>query len=218
MAGPYEVVAGAIGSGAPSVAATTGGTAYVFWKGTNGNLWEAHGPADPADGGLSAVDFSATGTLGSGPAAGIDGSGHIAVYWEGLGNMHLWKAYWNGGSWSGPGEQIAATLGAGGPWVAVTPGGTAYVFWEGTDGNIWEAQGAAAGGLGAAGDHGLGQIGSAPTAGSNSSGDVYVFWQGAGNEHLWEGDWAGSAMAANSWTERAAITVAGGAPAVAISG
>ena len=36
---------GPLGS-APSVAVTPGGTAYVYWKGTDGHLWEAQGPAD----------------------------------------------------------------------------------------------------------------------------------------------------------------------------
>jgi hypothetical protein len=175
---------------APSLALTSSATAYVFWKGTDGDLWEAQGAATAA---LSGPYNHGMGTLGSGPAAVVNSAGDTYVYWEGT-DQDLWEAYYNGSGWT-----AAANLGMGPlgspPAVALTSSGTAYVFWKGTDGHLWEAQGPAAGTLTGATDLGMGTLGSAPTAGVDASGNVYVYWEGT-DGNLWETYWNGSAWSA----------------------
>jgi len=72
-------------------------SAFVFWKGGDGNLWEAQGPADAN---LSGPFKRGYKTLGSAPAAGVDGHGNTYVYWEGQ-DRHLWEAYYGNGQWHG---------------------------------------------------------------------------------------------------------------------
>jgi hypothetical protein len=175
----------------PSVAVSSTGSAYVFWEGTDGNLWEGQGPAAGA---LAGPYNRGMGPLGSTPAAAINANGDTYVYWRGTGPNHdLWEAYWNGKAWVGPYNRGMGPLGSA-PSVAMTRTGTAYVFWEGTDGDLWEAQGPGDGALAGPYNRGMGPLGSAPTAGVNASGDTYVYWRGTGPNHdLWEGYWNGKA-------------------------
>ncbi len=193
----------------PAVAVTGSGTAYVFWKGTEGNLWEAQGPADGA---LGAPYRVGMGPLGSAPAVGVDSKGDTYVYWKGT-NGNLWEAYWTGSKWTGPIDQGMGTLGSA-PAVAVTGNGTAYVFWKGGDGQLWEAQGAGNGQLAGPYPRGMGPLGSGPTAEVNSSGDTYVYWQGT-NGNLWEAYWTGSKWAGP--VDQGMGTL-GSAPSVAVTG
>jgi hypothetical protein len=131
--GPFDRGMGPMGS-APTVAVTGSGTAYVFWKGQDGDLYEAQGPAD---GKLAGPADRHMGALGSAPAAGINSRGDTYVYWQGTGPQDdLWEAYWNGSKWVGPFDRGMGPLGSG-PSVAVTGGGTAYVFWKGQDGDLY---------------------------------------------------------------------------------
>jgi hypothetical protein len=170
----------------PSVAMTGTAAAYVFWRGTDGNLWEAQGPADGA---LSGPVDLGMGQLGSAPTAAVDANGDVYVYWEGT-NQALWEAYWNGAKWAGPYDRGMGPLGSA-PSVAVTAGGTAFVFWKGTGGNLWEAQGPAGGPLNGPYYRGMGPLGSAPTAGVDGNGATYVYWEGT-NQALWEAYWNGA--------------------------
>ncbi len=188
--GPYNRGMGPLGS-APTVAVTRSGTAYVFWEGTNGDLYEAQGPADGA---LSGPTNRGMGPLGSAPTAGVDSNGYTYVYWEGTGPSYdLWEAYWNGSSWVGPYNRGMGPLGSQ-PSVAITPNATAYVFWEGTGSSydLWEAQGPADGALSGPTNRGMGPLGSAPTAGVDGFGNTFVYWEGSSNADLWEAYWNGS--------------------------
>jgi hypothetical protein len=185
--GPFNRGMGALGS-EPSVAVSSNGTAYVFWEGTNGDLYEAQGPADGA---LSGPYNRGMGPLGSAPTVGIDSNSYTYVYWEGD-NGALWEGYWNGSGFVGPYDRGMATLGSK-PSVAVTPNGTAYVFWEGTNGDLYEAQGPADGALSGPDNHDMGPLGSAPSAGVDGFGNTFVYWEGQGSSYdLWEGYWNGS--------------------------
>jgi len=187
--GPVNRGMGPLGS-APSAAVTKDGKAHVFWAGTNGDLYEAQGPADGA---LTGPAARGMGTLGSAPTAGIDSSGASYVYWRGSGSSHdLQEAYWNGNNWVGPINRGMGPLGSA-PSVAVTGGGHAYVFWTGTNGDLYESGGPADGALGNQVDRGMGTLGSSPTVGVDSSGATYVYWTGSGNSHdLTEAHWNGS--------------------------
>ncbi|MFL6139667.1 MAG: hypothetical protein ACJ74O_17965, partial [Frankiaceae bacterium] len=109
---------------------------YVFWKGTNGDLYEAQGAANGA---LSGPYDRGMGPMGSAPSVGVDGNKATYVYWKGT-NGDLIEAYWNGSSWVGPFNRGMGPLGSA-PTAAVTAGGYAYVFWKGTNGDLYEAQG-----------------------------------------------------------------------------
>jgi hypothetical protein len=72
----------------------------VFWKGQNGQLYEAQGAATGA---LSGPSSKGMGPLGSAPSAGVDAGGATYVYWEGTSPQNdLWESYWNGSTWAGP--------------------------------------------------------------------------------------------------------------------
>jgi hypothetical protein len=75
--------------------------------------------------------------------------------------------------------------------VAVNPNGTAVVFWQGTDGQLWEAQGPAKGPLSGPYPRGMGPLGSAPTVGVDQTGASYTFWKGTDSQ-LWSTYWNGS--------------------------
>jgi hypothetical protein len=181
---------GQLGS-APAVAVgpqSSGGDAYqyVFWRGMDGNLWEAwwngswNGPKDLGDG-----------PLGSAPAVGVDGAGNEYVFWESAGTGRgLEETEWNGSSWTAahgiPGIGPLASS----PSVAVTSGGDQYVFWTGANGDLWQGwwNGSSWNGPKDLGD---GPLGSPPGAGVDGSGNQYVFWTGISGD-LTEAWWNGS--------------------------
>lgn len=163
---------------------------YVFWRGRNGPLYQALGPASGA---LTGPSWLGMGPLGSAPSAGVDGRGDTYVYWEGTGpRPSLYEAYWNGSRWVGPFNRHMKPLGSP-PSVTISSGGRACVFWKGTNGGLWEAYGPADGPLKGPISLGMGPLGSAPSAGVDSSGATYVYWQGTGSHpSLYEGFWDGS--------------------------
>jgi hypothetical protein len=198
--GEYEQV-GSAPSGTPSSPAADPGStygppmaaAYAFWEGggPSYDLWEAQGAAVSN---LTGPTDRRMGPLGSAPAVGVDGSnGYTYVYWVGAGpSSDLWEAYWNGSSWVGPFNRGMGPLGSE-PSVAVSRNGTAYVFWEGTNGELYEAQGPADGTLSGPYNRGMGPLGSAPTAGVDGFGNTFVYWKGQGPSYdLWQGYWNGS--------------------------
>jgi len=170
----------------PTVAITRSAEAYVFWEGTDNNLWQALGGAA---GPLNGPQNHDVGALGSAPSVGVDGSGATYVYWEG-GDKNLWESYWNGSAWVGPYNRGMGPLNSS-PTVAITSNATAYVFWKGEDGNLWEAPGSAAGPLSGPQNRGMGPLGSAPSVGMDGNGATYVYWEGA-DRNLWEAYWNGS--------------------------
>jgi hypothetical protein len=215
---------GPLGS-APSVAISptehdgTNYYQYVFWEGTDQNLWEAYwngswnGPVDLGDG-----------PLGSQPTAGIDANGHLYVFWENTNpNRGLEETDYNGSSWSGAfqvtnssGDSLGPLGSA--PTVAVSEtqdsggDGYQYVFWEGTGGaDLWEAywNGSWNGPI----DLGDGALGSPPSAATDYEGDLYVFWSSA-DGNLWEADYD---AADSTWSHpELGYPTLGSAPAVAV--
>lgn len=198
---------------APTVAVEPNGTYYVFWEGANQDLYEAQGAGSGAPGAQHAIETS----IGSSPGAAY-GGGRVYVSWEGEANEHLWDTYLNGSSWAGPYEETAEnSVDGGGPSAAVTPGGTAYVFWRGpNNGDIYVAHGSATGALGGPDDLGAGSLGSPPGAAADASGRLYAYYDGAGKAQLWDMYWTGSAWIASQ--ARLATPLDGTAPAVVITG
>jgi hypothetical protein len=195
---------------------SSGGYAYqyVFWRGTNGDLYEAFW-----NGSWQGPNDLGYGPLGSAPTAGVDGSGNEYVFWESAspvpGDRGLQEAEWNGSSW-GAQHPVNGGMGPLGssPTVAVAANGDQYAFWEGTDGNLYEAFWNGSSWTGPT-DRGDGTLGSPPTAGVDGSGNEYVFWQsGTGNleETAWNGSSWGAAHAVNG-----GMGPLGSAPAVAVA-
>jgi hypothetical protein len=121
------------------------------------------------------------------PAAAVDQSGNRYVFWQNTGGG-LEEAFNTAstGKWTGPNPISGMGQLGSEPTVAVGPqtsGGYhyQYVFWKGTGpGNsLYEAywNGKWNGPV----NLGDGPLGSQPTAGIDSSGNIYVFWENTGN-------------------------------------
>jgi hypothetical protein len=129
-------------SSAPSGLLQPNGTVTVYWQGANGDLLSANrastwsGPAD-----LTAA-WNGSGLISGTPAAAVTPSNQQVVFWRGA-NGHLWETWYSGGAWS-PAVDWSASWAArpvlaSAPAVAVTRDGTQTVFWQGTNGHLWEA-------------------------------------------------------------------------------
>ena len=193
--------AGALAS-SPSVLTLSSGQTYVFWQGTNGDLWQAW----YSNGWQGPVDWTATwgfsGRLASAPTLSLTPSGQLLVFWQGT-DGHLWQA-WYTDHWQGPVDWTArwgtsATL-ASAPTVSLMPH-QVNVFWQGGDNHLWQAWYT---------DHWQGPVdwtarwgtsatlASAPTI-TLMPNQVNVFWQG-GNSHLWQAWYTDHWQGPTDWT------------------
>lgn len=80
------------------------------------------------------------------------------------------------------------------PTVALVSSGTANVFWRGTGGALWQAQGPGTEALKGPFRLGYGPLASAPAAGVDSRGNSYVYWEGT-DGNLYEVFWTGTSWA-----------------------
>ena len=179
----------AIGDVTPSAAVAAGGDQFVFWKGTDNNLWQA---IKRGGGAWQGPNNLGMGPLGSEPGAGVDGNGATYVYWKGTDN-NLWRGYWNGAGWAGP-DRVGMGPLSSTPSVAVGSNGDQFVFWKGTDNNLWQAIKRGGGAWQGPNNLGMGPLGSEPGAGVDGNGATYVYWKGTDN-NLWRGYWNGAGWA-----------------------
>jgi hypothetical protein len=129
-------------SGSPAVAVNAPmDQEEVFWKGTNGGLWEIywdrngwHGPVD-----------NGMGPLGSDPSVAVWPSGTVNpagqqdVFWKGYGNNNLYEAVWTNNRWSAKGPVPNVDNVDSAPTVAINAAmNQEEVFWKGTNGDLWE--------------------------------------------------------------------------------
>ena len=180
------------------------GAEYVFWRGTDGNLWDEQ----YSDNSWSLLVALNSGPLGSGPAVAAHASGEQDVFWEGT-QGSLWEM-WYYGQWVGPVELNAGTLGSA-PAVGVDASDNEYVFWRGTDRLLWEMF-YIGGKWSAPTPLDSGALGSAPVVAVHPNGEQDVFWKGT-DGGLWEMWYSGG------WNGPANITSAGqlgSAPAVGV--
>jgi Domain of unknown function (DUF1906) len=189
-AGPQNL-GGALASD-PSPAVSGGGTVSVFWRGTDGQLWQTlQSPGlswrRPASLGV--------GKLGGGPDATGEVNGTIDVFWNGTvkARASLWHATYTAGSGWGSQSLLAAGV-ASEPFAVAPTAGAADVFWMGSDGGLWWA--ARAGGTWQnAVPLATGKLASGPFAAAQGSGVIDVFWRGLADSGLWQarysGSWAG---------------------------
>jgi polyvinyl alcohol dehydrogenase (cytochrome) len=196
-------------AGDPETVLTPGqGQELIFWRGpSNDHLYEAwysfayaqwSGPMD-----MTATLFGNRGLLASAPRVLFTpGGGQQLVFWQGT-DGHLWEAWYSvvTNLWSL--RDLTATWLAGAsslasrPGALLTPGaGQQLVFWQGTDGHLWEAWYSVLTSSWSLADlstgplasvAGLENLGSAPAAVTTpDGGQQLVFWQGASDDHLWE--------------------------------
>jgi hypothetical protein len=81
----------------PSAVVAADSKQFVFWKGIDGNLWQAIWDGSA----WSARSPFGMGPLGSGPTAGVDRNDATYVLWKGA-DGNLWQAYWDGSAWAYP--------------------------------------------------------------------------------------------------------------------
>jgi hypothetical protein len=179
-----------------SLGATVAGTLHpiswgpgnedVFWRGTDGNLWQEYSINGTWYG---PQRMTTLGNLASDPQPISWGSGNEEVFWRGT-DGNLWQMYYLNG-WQGPASLGDGPLGNATP-VPISWGvGNIEVFWEGTDQNVWEA-------YYANGWHGPVGLGDGPlgtatlSAVSWGTGNLELFWKGT-DKNLWE------AYYANGW-------------------
>jgi hypothetical protein len=227
--GAHEIPAmGPLGS-QPTVAVTSAGNQYVFWEGTNGYLWEGYylngswnGPNEVTD---TAGDK--VGPMASPPTAGVDSSGNVYVFWKNSADGGLEETSGKGyqpGSFSGY-HEIAGTAPLGSaPAVAVSGGGNQYVFWQSATGNLEEAYNLNGTWNGpnpvtdTANDK-MGPMATAPGAGIDSSGNVYVFWKNSADGGLQETSGLGYQPGSfNPQHEISGMAPLGSAPGAAVAG
>ncbi len=178
----------------PAAGVDSAGDEYVFWKGQNGGLW---GRSYRDGGWTPSFEVNIAGELGSGPAVAVHPGGEVDAFWKGL-NGRLTEVWCSdrcgdGGQWHGPLMLGGGTLGST-PAVAADAAGNQYVFWEGTDRDLW-GQAYVAGNWEPAMPLNGGLLGSPPTVAVHADGQQDVFWRGR-DGRLWEtwgtaGHWAG---------------------------
>ena len=171
----------------PSVAVHPDGQQDVFWKAPGGQLeemryfgaWIKPMPIGNAD------------TLGSAPSAVVDPRTPTSaddVFWKGVNrkgvNGWLWHlTFSNPLAVTGTSQMLNSGPLASAPTVAVHPDGHEDVFWEGTNGRLYEMQPTSI----AASEQGeAGKLGSPPAAAVDPlTGQDHVFWKGS-NGYLYE--------------------------------
>ena len=183
----------------PASASTTGltvaldaaaGHQYVFWRGSDGRIYEAtdrRGWRGP----LKMPWFS-----GSTPSAAVGPHGVLYLAWQGA-ESHIFEASYDG-KWHGPTDLTEANrwrtngLASSAVSLAVNPrNGAQFLMWRGTDARIHEAS------LRAKWRGPLVMpwtLSGAPTVAVTRAGHQYVFWAGPGGdiEEAWyRGSWQG---------------------------
>ena len=170
----------------------------VFWKGTDGALWEAYW-SSCCGGWIGPSKVPNTGQLGSQPSVAVwpNSPGEQDIFWTGT-DGNLWADTWNNG-WHGPIEIKNTKTGQQmGPLGSVPTAHTnpardeEDVFWRGTDGALWEAywSGCCGGWVGPNKVPNTGQLGSQPSLAvwPSSPGEQDIFWTGT-DGNLWAETW-----------------------------
>lgn len=193
---------------APSVGTDSSGHTYAYWKGTNGDLFEAYWDGTvwqgPFDRGM--------GVMGSGPTVAISSSGYAYVFWKG-GDGALWQALGAANGALGGPYRLGYAVGSA-PSAGVDSAGATYVYWKGGDGALWEAYWTGTR-WSAAISRGMAVMGSAPSTTVTPGGEAYVFWKG-GDGTLWEAQ--GAANAALGGPYRRNMGTLGSAPTATLYG
>ena len=179
---------------APAPVENTFGAVQVFWQGTGTSkaLWHV---SRLLGGSWTKPASLGMGPLGGPPRATALPSGAAQVVWRGsTAPHHVWSAYLVTGHRAAGPRDLGGSV-SGTPWPEAA-GGTARVFFRGTDSRMWQMTYRKAGRWHPPARLALGKLGSAPFgAGGTGSGPFQVFWQGTGGA-LWAasdaGHWTGA--------------------------
>ena len=193
-----------------------GGQQLVFWQGADGDLWEAWYSYELSNWQVqdlsSARALAGAGRVGSAPTVTFTpGGGQQLVFWEGT-DHDLWEAWYSVeyNVWQSQDLSTGLLRGAGAgtvasaPSVILTPGGgQQLVFWQGTNGHIWEAWYSVASSTWESQDLSAVHLPSAADIASEpdviltpGGGQQLVFYQAAGTGDLWE---AWYSVASSTW-------------------
>jgi peptidoglycan hydrolase-like amidase len=162
---------------------------YVFWRGSNGDMYQAYyngswnGPQDMCTNyswGCSGIE--------SAPGVAVANDGNEYVFWRGSGGDVYEADYSDANGWSSS-LDLSSKLGApaaaaatSGPGVAVNPSNDhQYVFWRGDNGDVYQAyfNGSWNGPQDMYTNYSWGSnIASAPAAAVANDGNEWVFWRG----------------------------------------
>jgi len=168
----------------------------VFWKGTDGNLYEQYWvsgsgwqyPSEVTSGGAH------MGTLGSDPTATYSTSGHQQlVYWQGT-DGKVWGTSWAGSGWAAANNTINQVIGSRPTAGYDSAQNQILLFWQGTSSDSTQYT------LHEAYNNGswnlvnpvpsMGSLGSSPTVGYDSyQNQQLVFWKGSADGKLYEAYW-----------------------------
>jgi hypothetical protein len=177
---PVDLGGGQLGS-APAAGVDAVGDRFVFWRGTDGSLWdkwfvagEWHGPGEITAAGKN---------LASPPTVAVHANGQQDVFWRGTDGA-LWELS-HTSRWQTPVRLGGGQLGSA-PAAGVDAVGDRFVFWRGTNNSLWDK-------WFVAGEwHGPGRINAAglgisapPTVAVPANGQQDVFWRGTDGK-LWE--------------------------------
>lgn len=115
----------------PSIGVNSAGDQWVFWKGTNGGLWEAY---NYGSGWVGPSHITQAGTIGSPPTVQVVPTSTTQyIAWDGT-NGYLYLLYWNG-SWNGPYNLHIVDNGAT-PSMMMDNQGVLTIGWKGADGYL----------------------------------------------------------------------------------
>lgn len=189
--GPQDL-GGSLAS-APSPAVSSGGTISVFWRGTDGHLWQTlQSPGSP----WRPPASLGMGQLGGAPDAAGEVTGGIDVFWPGTGRASLWHATYAAGlGWSH--ASLLATGVASAPFAVASSAGSMNVFWLGTDCGLWWADRPGSTWLTPV-PLPMGRLGGGPFAAGQGNGTIDVFWPGSTDPNLWHSRYSGSWAAPGS--------------------
>jgi hypothetical protein len=171
--------------GQPSAVTTATGM-MVFFRGAHGGRLHY---VTASGGNWSAVQELSMGPLGTAPRAVSTDSGNVYVFWRGVNPHQLWSAHYAPSTgWHGP-TLLASGL-ASQPSPAVSGAETVNVFWKGADGQLWHMSRRLSHSWRTPSALAMGQIGAAPHATAQHSGEIDVFWGGATPGTVWRGTYS----------------------------
>jgi hypothetical protein len=167
-------------SGVPSAVEVGSGTTDVFYRGSDGFLWEL---TSNGSGWLPPQQLTQMGRVGT-PEAVSQPDGVIDVFWQGVAGYQLWHAQYSPTTgWAEP-QNLGGVL-DGEPYPVEASGGV-QVFWRGLgDRNLWRIAAGSSGTWSSPQDLGMGELGSSPQAVALPTGEVDVFWRGLGQQRDW---------------------------------
>jgi hypothetical protein len=171
---------------------------YVFWRGANGDLYEAywsgswHGPQDMY------ANYGFGSDIASAPAVAVSDDNNAYVFWRGT-NGDIYEANYTAstGKWGHLDLSTAQGLGTAtsAPGVGVNPSTDhQYLFWRGANGDLYEAYwtGSWNGPQDMYANYSFGtNIASAPAVAVSGDNNAYVFWRGT-NSDIYEANYTAS--------------------------